>query len=81
MSDLALYMALRAYLDDQFTTLREDLMTARDDIAAAVAQLRKALDEIDTKISEGTVTAEDLQPLKDVAQALDDVVVDQPSSG
>ena len=67
----------------QIDTLRRSIMTIRDDIAAVTGQLGKARDEIlgklaelEQKIVDGTVTAEDLAPLKAAAQALDDVVPD-----
>lgn len=82
MSDLALYQALLPQLE----SIKEMLMTARDDVAAVTAQLTKAkgeilakLDELQTAIDNGTVTSADLDPLRQAAQALDDVVVDQPA--
>ena len=67
----------------QIDTLRRSIMTIRDDIAAVTGQLGKARDEIlgklaelEQKIVDGTVTAEDLAPLKAAAQSLDDVVPD-----
>lgn len=59
--------------------LKELLMSVREDLAAIGAQLAKAHDEIVAKIEEGTVTPEDLAPLKAAAQALDDIVPDVPA--
>jgi hypothetical protein len=60
-------------------------MTARDDVAAVTAQLSKAkdeilakLDDLQTAIDNGTVTTADLEPLRQAAQSLDDVVPDTP---
>ncbi|QSL67851.1 hypothetical protein [Nocardia phage P3.1] len=57
--------------------------TAKETVDAVVEQLTKAsgeikarIDELEAKVNEGTVTAEDLQPLRDIAQALDDEVAD-----
>lgn len=76
----AIAAAIVAY---QITTLRRSIMSVRDDIAAVTSQLSKAKDEIlgklaelEQKIVDGTVTADDLAPLKAAAQALDDVVPD-----
>lgn len=52
-------------------------MTAREDLAAVGAQLSKALGELADAINNGTVTDADLQPLRDVAQQLDDLVPDE----
>ncbi len=58
-------------------------MTAKDDVATVVAELVKAKDEIlakinnlQTAVDNGTVTAADLDPLREAAQALDDIVPD-----
>lgn len=58
-------------------------MSVRDDIAAVTAQLGKArvevvgkIADLEQKILDGTVSVEDLAPLKAAAQALDDVVPD-----
>ncbi len=58
-------------------------MAARDDVQAIGAQLSKAADEIvgkiadlDAKIADGTVTADDLAPVREAAQRLDDIVPD-----
>ena len=61
--------------------IKENQMAVRDDIAAVATQLAKAHDEIVAKIEEGTVTAEDIAPLKAAAQALDDIVPDVPVEG
>lgn len=61
--------------------MKELLMAVREDIAAVAEQLAKAHDEIVAKIEEGTVTAEDIAPLKAAAQALDDIVPDVPNPG
>lgn len=84
MGDLTVYLTLKQDLENLINELKGDIMTARDDVAAIATQLSKAKDEIlakiadlETAINEGTVTAADLQPLRDTAQALDDVVPDQ----
>lgn len=82
MSDLALYQAFIPL----FESIKENIMAARDDVQAVVAQLGKAkdeilakLDELQTAIDDGTVTSADLDPLRAAAQALDDVVEDVPT--
>lgn len=79
MSDLALYKAIK----EDLTAIWEAIMTARDDVAAVVSELGKAkdeilarLDELQTAIDQGTVTAADLEPLRQAAQSLDDIVPD-----
>jgi uncharacterized UPF0160 family protein len=78
MSDLALYWAICSRLDKLEENLETQIMTAKEDVAAVVAQLNKALTELTDRINSGTVTAEDLQPLRDAAQALDDINPDAP---
>ena len=63
----------------QTEQLKEIIMaSAKETVTQLTAQLNKAKDEVVAKIEEGTVTAEDLAPLAEVAQALDDLVPDLP---
>lgn len=82
---LTLYWAIHQLIAAQTAELKGYLMTAREDVQAVVTQLGKAKDEIlarlaelQTAIDNGTVTVADLQPLRDAAQSLDDIVPDVP---
>lgn len=76
MSDLAL-----------FNALKEELMaTAHEIVEQVTAQANKAeaeilakIDELKTKINDGTVAASDLDALRSAVQGVDDIVPDAPA--
>lgn len=53
--------------------------TAKEVIDSIVTQLNRAVEEITAKISEGTVTADDLAPLQAVAETLDNLAPEVPA--
>lgn len=65
---------------------REEIMSVREELVALAAQLNKVYDEVaglpaviadlEAVIAAGTITSEDLAPLREVAQRLDDIVPD-----
>lgn len=58
--------------------LAAQVSKVRVEVTGAIGGLNEKIAELEQKIVDGTVTAEDLQPLKDEVQAVDDLIPDAP---
>lgn len=59
--------------------VKAELAAINDQLGKAGAEIVTKIGELEEKVANGTVTVEDLAPLKAQAQALDDIVPDAPT--
>lgn len=69
---VVVYVLLSKKLDK----LGVSMATAKEQLQDVAQKLNKAHNEIIAKINDGTVSADDIAPLAQAAQALDDIVPD-----